>query len=383
MGLDLADIGCEDGREAVKSYLGAAKRFKRSKKNSDQNGADPKTCGSDAEEAALLFTDEDLALRFAELYKDHLRYVDGWKKWLLYDGKCWRMDEKKVHFNLARRLCRQVSKECKRSPKKADALASAKTVAAVISLARADPRLAATVSQWDTNPWELNTPAGVIDLHTGTVRPHRPSDHMMKITAVAPDPTCSIGTWLQFLKDITKGDKALIAYLQRVFGYCLTGSTQEQALFFGYGTGANGKTTCLTAIGRCLGAYHQVASIEMFTNSKNERHPTEIARLHGARLVTATETEEGRRWAESKIKALTGGEKIAAQFMRQDFFEFEPAFKLIITGNHKPGLRSVDEAMRRRFHLIPFAAKIPAEKRDPKLIEKLNAELPGILTWMN
>jgi putative DNA primase/helicase len=98
--------------------------------------------------------------------------------------------------------------------------------------------------------------------------------------------------------------------------------------------------------------------------------------------VSAVETEEGRRWAESKIKALTGGDKISARFMRQDFFEFTPQFKLLIAGNHKPGLRTVDEAIRRRFYLIPFTVTIPAEERDPGLLEKLKTEWPGILHWM-
>lgn len=102
----------------------------------------------------------------------------------------------------------------------------------------------------------------------------------------------------------------------------------------------------------------------------------------GARLVTATETEEGRLWAESKIKALTGGDEISARFMRQDFFSFTPTFKLMIAGNYKPRLRSVDEAMRRRVHLIPFAVTIPPDKRDPDLTEKLKAEWPAILRWM-
>jgi putative DNA primase/helicase len=109
---------------------------------------------------------------------------------------------------------------------------------------------------------------------------------------------------------------------------------------------------------------------------------TDLAGLRGARLVTAVETEEGRRWAESRIKSLTGGEKIAARFMRQDFFEYAPQFKPIIAGNHKPGLRSVDEAIRRRFNPIPFTVTIPPEERDETLPEKLKSELPGILAWM-
>ena len=131
-----------------------------------------------------------------------------------------------------------------------------------------------------------------------------------------------------------------------------------------------------------MGDYCRIAPIETFTASISERHPTDLAGLRGARLVSAVETEEGRRWAESKIKALTGGDKISARFMRQDFFEFIPQFKLLIAGNHKPGLRSVDEAIRRRFYLIPFTVTIPAEERDPALLEKHKTEVPGILHWM-
>ena len=130
-----------------------------------------------------------------------------------------------------------------------------------------------------------------------------------------------------------------------------------------------------------LGDYHRVAPIETFTASTGDRHPTELAMLRGARLVTAIETEEGRRWAESRIKALTGGDRITARFMRQDFFEYTPQFKLLIAGNHKPSLRTVDEAIRRRFHLIPFTVTIDPSKRDPALTEKLKEEWPGILQW--
>ncbi len=122
--------------------------------------------------------------------------------------------------------------------------------------------------------------------------------------------------------------------------------------------------------------------MEAFIATGSERHPTDLAGLRGARLVTAIETEEGRRWAESKIKALTGGDKISARFMRQDFFEFVPQFKLVIAGNHKPGLRSVDEAIRRRMNLVPFTVTIPREERDEGLAEKLKVEWSGILQWL-
>jgi putative DNA primase/helicase len=187
--------------------------------------------------------------------------------------------------------------------------------------------------------------------------------------------------WLAFLDRITAGDDELIAYLQRVLGYCLTGSTREQILLFGYGRGANGKSVLISTIAGVLGDYHRTAGIETFTASIMERHPTELANLRGARLVTSVETEEGRKWAESRIKTLTGGDKIAARFMRQDFFEFTPQFKLVIAGNHKPALSSVDEAIRRRFNLVPFNVTIPPDERDPNLTEKLKKEWPGILKW--
>jgi putative DNA primase/helicase len=327
------------------------------------------------------FTDESLALRFAEIHTADLRYVAAWGRWLSYNGVCWRFDETLLAFDLARKICRGAAAKCN-DPKVAAALASAKTVAAVVTLAKTDRRLAATVDQWDADPWLLNTLAGVVDLRTGRCRPHRPDDYLTKVTGVAPDAACPITVWLRFLDRVTAGDAELIAFLRRVAGYSLTGVTNEHALFFLYGTGANGKTTFLNAVIAAAGDYHRAAPIETFTASTNERHPTDLAGLRGARLVTAVETEEGRRWAESKIKALTGGDKIAARFMRQDFFEFVPQFKLLIAGNHKPGLRSVDEAVRRRFNLIPFTVTIPLGERDQALSEKLRAELPGILAWM-
>src|SRR4030095_16895599 len=118
-----------------------------------------------------------------------------------------------------------------------------------------------------------------------------------------------------------------------------------------------------------------------FIATRAERHPTDLAKLCGARLVVAQETQKGRRWDETKIKALTGGDRITARFMRQDFFDFTPTFKLFIVGNHKPRLGTVDEAMRRRMLIVPFTVQIPLEERDRQLAEKLKAEWPAILRW--
>jgi putative DNA primase/helicase len=327
------------------------------------------------------FSDEALALRFAERHRNELRYVAAWSRWLFWDGARWIFDDTLGAFDRARRICREAASECNK-PKLASAIASAKTVAAIERLAKADRRHAATADQWDADAWILNTPSGVIDLHTGKLRAQKPDDYVTKITGVAPDASCPIPTWSAFLARVLGGNTELIDFMQRLAGYSLTGSTCEHALAFLYGTGANGKSTFLNAITGCAGDYHRTAPIETFTASNSDRHPTDLAGLRGARLVTAIETEEGRRWAESKIKALTGGDRIAARFMRQDFFEYTPQFKLIIAGNHKPGLRSVDEAIRRRFHLVPFTVTIPPEERDHGLDTWLHYEWPGILAWM-
>lgn len=225
----------------------------------------------------------------------------------------------------------------------------------------------------------LNTPGGVIDLRTGHLSPHRREDHHTKITRAVPRGEWP--AWSDFLDTVSGHDKELQTYLQRVVGYCLTGLTSEHALFFFYGTGANGKSVLVNTIAATLGDYSAVAPIDTFMATAGERHPTDMAGLHGARLVTATETEQGRRWAESKLKMLTGGDKITARFMRQDFFAFTPQFKLVIAGNHKPAIRNVDEAMRRRFHLIPFTVTIPPGRRDKSLQDKLLAERDGIVAW--
>lgn len=327
-------------------------------------------------------SEEDLALRFVERYGPGLRHVAPWGKWLWLKpgGNLWVVDDSLYVFDLIRHLCREAAASEWLKPSIAAAIASAKTVAAVERLARSDRRIAANVDQWDADPWLLNTPAGGVDLRSAGSCRRRPQAYFTKSTAVKARGDCTL--WRAFLKRITDGNAQLERFLQRMAGYCLTGSTREHALFFLYGTGANGKSVLLNTLSGVMGDYARSAPIETFTASSMERHPTDLASLRGARLVMAVETEEGRRWAESRIKVLTGGDKIAARFMRQDFFEFVPQFKLVIAGNHKPGLRSVDEAIRRRFHLVPFTVTIPPDERDETLTERLKEEWPGILSWM-
>jgi putative DNA primase/helicase len=272
-------------------------------------------------------------------------------------------------FDLARKICRE---------NYVAAPLRARVVAGVEQMARSDRRVAAVDDQWDANPWVFNTPDGTIDLFTGEARAHRETDYITKISGAGPsNDDCPM--FMEFLETIFAKDEELIAYLQKLLGYVLTGTTTEHAMLFFYGTGANGRSVLLSTIAGILGDYHRVAPMETFTSSGLPRHPTDLAGLMGARLVTATETEEGRHWAEAKIKALTGGEKITARFMRQDYFDYVPTFKLIVAGNHKPALHSVDEAIRRRLHVIPFDVTIPKENRDPSLAGKLKTEWPAIL----
>ena len=222
----------------------------------------------------------------------------------------------------------------------------------------------------------------LLDLETGAVRPSHPLDYCTKIAAVgAADSGAPHPLWDGFLTKVTGGNAELIGFMQRFLGYCMTGHVNEHVLVFLYGKGANGKSVFVSTVSRIFGDYAAVAPMEMLLTGKYDRHPTEIARLRGLRLVTASETQQGRAWDEAKIKNLTGGDKLTGRFMRGDFFDFTPSFKLFIVGNHKPRLSTVDEAIRRRMLIVPFTVEIPPEQRDPKLPEKLKPEWPAILRW--
>jgi putative DNA primase/helicase len=317
-----------------------------------------------------------LARAFAAKYADSLRYVAVWGHWLEWDGVRWQKDTTLHTLDRVRSLCEQAKNKVR-----------ATTVAAIERLAKADRRLAATTAQWDANCRVLNTAgddgAAAFDLCTGSGRAPDPLDYTTKKTACRCAPA---GTprplWTAFLDRVTDHNAELQGFLQRYVGYCCTGLTTEHVFVFAYGTGANGKSTFINTVAGILSDYATGADMSTFIASNTEHHPTDLAKLMGARLVVSQETQKGRRWDETKIKALTGGDKITARFMRQDFFDFEPAFKLFISGNHKPRLTSVDEAMRRRLLLVPFTVQIPAAERDKDLAEKLKPEWPAILRWM-
>lgn len=319
-------------------------------------------------------TEESLAREWVAIHGANWRFDHSAGKWFHWDGQRWARDDcRLVGYLIAQHL--RAAGTATKSP----SIATSKTVRGVESLACANPIVALTNERWNADAWVLGTPAGTADLRTGKIRPARPVAHITKLAAVAPgegQPT----RWLRFLSEAVAGDAEMIGFLQRWCGYCLTGSTQEHAFAFIHGPGGNGKSVFLNVVAGILGDYAVTAAMETFTEARNDRHSTELAMLCGARLVTASETEQGRGFAEAKVKAITGSDPITARFMRQDNFTYRPQFKLMIAGNHAPSLRNVDEAMRRRLNILPFVVKPANPDRD--LESKLREEWPQILAWM-
>lgn len=319
-------------------------------------------------------TEDGIALAFTQRYAGNLKYCHKLGSWFRWNGNIWEQDEVRLAFHWAREICREVN-YCGKTN-----LSKAATASSVEKFAQADPKFAVLPEIWDQDIWILGTPSGTVDLRTGKLRKPSQGEFITKQTLVAPAADSIAPTWSQFLLDATRKDCGLIRFLQQMAGMCLTGSTREHALFFIYGGGGNGKGTFLNVMTKILNDYAKTAAMDTFISSKTEKHSTDLAMLRGARLVTASETESGKSWAEAKIKQLTGGDMVTARFMRQDNFTYLPQFKLVIIGNYEPILRNVDDAARRRFNIIPFIHK--PEKKDLLLPEKLESEYPAILRWM-
>lgn len=343
-----------------------------------ENGPMPARGPGDPATDAPSFSEDAIAASFVERHDGEARHCSALGGWMCWTGTHWCRDDRDTARELMRQVCRSVAKATD-SPAMARRIASDRTVSATLRLAAADPAISSSVDAWDAIPMALNTTAGLVDLETGELQAHDPARLVTQIAGAAPRGDCPL--WMSFLDQITDGDRDLQAYLQRMAGYCLTGSTREQVFFFFHGTGANGKSVFLQTLSAVLGIYAATAALGTFTAGRNERHLTELAGLRGARLVVVSETESGQSWAEGRIKTITGGEPLRANFMHRDHFEFRPQFKLIVAGNHRPAFTSINEAIRRRLHLVPFPVTIPADHRDPMLGSRLLAERDGILAW--
>ena len=319
----------------------------------------------------------EVADAFEQTYRGRLRFDHTRGTWFVWDGTRWKREATRLAFHWASRLARRLASSLGAGAAEAG---KASFAAGVERLAQARRVFAVTHEVWDADPWLLGTPGGVVELRTGVMRPVAPEDHITRQTAVAPTEAVACPLWLKFLDEATGKDADMIAFLQRWFGYCLTGDTSEHALVFVHGDGGNGKGVMINTVFGIMADYVANAVMDTFVVTRGDRHSTDLAMLDGARLVVATEVESGQTWAEARMKAVTGGDPITARFMRQDNFTFTPRFKLTISGNHKPALRGVDHSTRRRFNIVPFTRR-PAEP-DRTLTEKLVAERPAILRWM-
>jgi putative DNA primase/helicase len=258
----------------------------------------------------------------------------------------------------------------------------AQKLKAMIELAGSQAGIAATPQVFDSDPYLLGVLNGVVDLRSGKFRPGRQDDFLTKRagTEFVEGATCPI--WEAFLRDIFAGDEALLTFFQNAIGYSLSGLTSEQVLFFLHGSGQNGKSTSTETVLALMGDYGQKAPAKLFVTGQNGNEPEkEIARLVGVRFVVGSEIEEGSRFAESRVKDLTGQDTLTGRFIYGSPFDFKPTHKLFIYGNHKPDIRGTDKGIWRRMLLMPFLVEIEASKKDRQLPSKLLAELPGILLW--
>jgi putative DNA primase/helicase len=322
-------------------------------------------------------TQDGIALVFAEHFSETMQYCHNTKSWYHWTGVYWKPEETDLALQYCRELGRTFSGASRASELKE--VRKYGFARGVEKLVQGDRRVATTAKRWNQDLYLLGTPEGTLDLRTGVLRAANPADGITRLAAVAP---CAGPKPLfeRFLRETFQNDAELILFAQVWFGYCLTGDISEHALWFGFGEGGNGKGVLINTITGIMKDYAVTAAMDTFVAARGDRHSTEIAMLQGARLVTASETERGRAWAEARIKQITGGDPITARFMRQDNFTFTPQFKLALMGNHKPLLRGVDDAVRRRFNLVPFLNKPPVV--DKQLEKKIREEWPAILQWL-
>jgi putative DNA primase/helicase len=354
----------------------------------------PKTKINTGEEEQVVevehFTDMGNARRFVKTCGDVIRYCHEWNAWLIWDGRRWQLDKTGEIFRLAKKTVQGIYEEAgkinseglrKEVAKHAIRSEARIKLEAMVALANSEPGIPLATEKMDQDQWKLNVLNGTIDLRTGSLLPHSKEDSITKLIPIEYDPRAKYELWVAFLNKIMAGNQNLISFLKRAVGYSLTGDVSEQVLFFLYGTGANGKSKLLEAIMGILGQYAIQAAPDILMMKQYESHPTGLADLFGKRFVACIETEEGKRLAESLVKQMTGGDRMKARFMRQDFFEFAPTFKIWLAANHKPVIRGNDYAIWRRIRLIPFEVTIPAGERDKRIGDKLKAEYAGILRW--
>lgn len=236
---------------------------------------------------------------------------------------------------------------------------------------------------WDTDPLILAVSNGTIDLKSGDFREFRRDDFLTKQAPVEYNDFATCPIWEKTIGEIFRDNPAVVPYIQRVFGYCLTGLTEEHLMWFWYGTGANGKSTLLNTMKMMLGdgQYAETTSFSTFDTKNDNGRNDGLAELRGARFVAASEGEHGRAIAEAKIKAVVSNDGVSCRFLFNNLFTYTPRYKVILASNHLPQIKGTDKGIWRRVHIVPFNQKFEGDDRDLHLEEKLQGELSGILNW--
>ncbi len=332
------------------------------------------------------------AKRLAAKFGTKIRYVHDKGQWLIWENGRWIVDQTGGMIEIAKAVARSIFDEAANAPteplQKLLAVHASKSnninrLLAMIKLTESIPEIVIQSSDLDKDPMILGVQNGALNLQTLQIRTQVPEDYITANAPVSFDINAQCPQFLKFLNEITGGDQHLQEFLQKIFGYCLTGDTSLQALFFLWGGGANGKSTFLNIMRDVLGDVlsKQCPSNTLMSQYGGHTNTSDIARLASTRLVVASEIEEGSYFDETLIKQLTGGEAVTSRQMYKSFFEYIPKYKILIGGNHKPRIMGSDDGIWRRFYLVPFTVTIPEAQRDPLLAEKLKAELPGILNW--
>lgn len=330
--------------------------------------------------ALPIVTEDALATDFVETHGENFRYCGKFGAWYSWDKTHWLPDEDGKTLLTMRGVAnaRNVGAFDK-------TLGKASTAKGALSFAATDRRIIIKPDDFDADPFLLGTPGGVVDLRTGELRPANRRDYITQQTLVAPSDKTTwqddCVEWLAFLQAATLNDYEYMRYLQQIAGYCLTGDTREENILFFWGDGGNGKGTFINTFSKVMNDYAKAVPMSFFVEKQFDGHPTTLARLHNARLITASETREGRTWDEAIIKQITGGDPIPARFMGKDEFEYIPKFKPLFFGNRKPKLRSVDEGIKRRFVLAPFTNKPINPDKELKARLANEKVLQGILRW--
>jgi putative DNA primase/helicase len=343
---------------------------------------------------------------FASMFQDRVIYDHSAGAWFLWRGHHWERDRlnelrKLVSNRLAAEYARAGADALAKGDKdefkafsdRARALLRRRRVESVLWWCQSQESLQLVGDEWDRDPMIIGVNNGVIDLQTGVRRDGNPREYLRAHSPVdwlgidQPAPN-----WEKFIHDVFTGDEELVGFVQRLFGYCLTGSTAEHCLPILYGEGRNGKTTLLQALAQVFGEdLSHTTQADMLMNVKRDGAGPQpfVYALRGRHLVWATESQEGQRINAGLIKQLTGGDSITTRTLHEKPVTFKPTYKVMLLTNHKPHISAEDQAMWDRVLLIPFDLrfiddpKAPNErKRNPRMLELLEAESAGILAWL-